>query len=143
MEYKWIENTEAGFEDARLVRRAVFVQEQGYSEIGEFDEQDENSYHIIGYSQGKPVCTARLFCEEAGIWHIGRVAVLMSERGKGAGFALLTEIVSKAKQLKAQKLVLGAQADKTAFYEKAGFTETDIRFLDEGQPHVKMERILV
>lgn len=142
MEYRWINGTGAGFEAARAVRRAVFVQEQGYSLIGEFDEQDEDSEHVIGYEAGEPVCTARLFAETPGVYHVGRVAVLPTLRGRGTGLLLMREILRRAGERGATRLVLNAQADKAGFYERAGFVCTGKEMLDEGQPHVEMELVL-
>lgn len=142
MEFQWIVGLEPAFEDARAVRRKVFVEEQGYSLIGEFDEQDKDALHIIGYEDGRPVCTARMFTEAPGIYHIGRVAVLSSCRGCGYGLVLMRQVEKKVRQLKGHKLFLNAQQDKAGFYQRAGFNLTGVELLDEGQPHVEMVRLL-
>lgn len=138
LEFDWIEGDGPGFEDARTVRRAVFVEEQGYSLIGEFDAQDADSLHIIGRQGGAAVCTGRMFGEGQGVLHIGRVAVLKTLRGTGAGLTMMAYMADKARELGAQTLVLNAQADKTGFYNKAGYTATGRTSLDEGVPHVEM-----
>ncbi|MDL2324091.1 GNAT family N-acetyltransferase [Ruminococcaceae bacterium OttesenSCG-928-A16] len=141
--FNWIQGKEPAFADAAKVRMQVFVTEQGYSPQGELDEQDEASLHIIGYNNGAPVCTARLFVDaDKESYHVGRVAVLPVMRGQGAGLQLMQRVEEKAKQLRAKRLVLSAQADKTYFYHRAGFSPTGVTTLDEGQPHAEMEKYL-
>ena len=143
IEFIWVTGDGQGFEAARAVRREVFVEEQGFSDIGEFDETDKISTHIIGFIDGRPVCTGRLFPEgeaEAGLYHIGRVAVLASLRGQGVGLQMMEALADKARQLGGRGLILHSQADKADFYRHAGFTPEGEIFLDEGCPHVTMQR---
>lgn len=142
IEFSWMEGDGAGFEAARAVRHEVFVKEQGYSLIGEFDAQDADSFHIIGREAGVPVCTARMFWDGDGLLHIGRVAVLPRLRGRQVGLQMMAEVVKKARPLGAKQVVLNSQADKTAFYEKAGFAPTGKTSLDEGVPHAEMAMTL-
>ena len=76
-------------EDARKIRIEVFVEEQGFEE--EFDSTDKIAKHFVLYVEGRAVATCRIFSEGAGRFHLGRVAVLKSERGKGFGKALMLE----------------------------------------------------
>lgn len=142
MEYVWFYGEGAGFEHALEVRVSVFINEQGYSPQSEPDGQDETSWHIVGYQNGVPVCTARVYSGPGGVWHIGRVAVLPVCRGRGVGLAMMAQAEQKAKRLGAARLVLSAQSDKTYFYKQAGFVPTGATSLDEGQPHTEMEKVL-
>ncbi len=63
-EIKWIQGRAAGFEDAAAVRETVFVHEQGFSLEIEQDDFDGVAWHVVGYRQGCPVCTGRLFWED-------------------------------------------------------------------------------
>ena len=76
-------------EDARKIRIEVFVEEQGFEE--EFDSTDKIAKHFVLYVEGRAVATCRIFSEGVGRFHLGRVAVLKSERGKGFGKALMLE----------------------------------------------------
>lgn len=130
------------FADAAAVRVHVFVEEQGYDPLLDIDEQDANSWHVVGYEDGKPVCTARLFTEPTGEHHIGRVAVLAACRGKKYGAALLNAMVQKAQDEAGTAIILNSQQDKTGFYKSVGFAETGQANLDEGQPHMWMRLVL-
>lgn len=138
MEVLWIEGDGAGFAHARAVRRGVFVEEQGFSAIGEFDDVDRTSLHVVGFEEGVPVCTGRMFEETPGVKHVGRVAVLSRKRGSGLGLAMMELFAEKAREQGAKKIVLSAQADKEGFYERAGYVSTGKKTLDEGVPHVEM-----
>ena len=142
MDFIWLEGKQDGFDKVMTVRQAVFVEEQGYSYEGEFDSIDETCLHLLGCKEGKPVCTARLFLQEQGSYHIGRVAVLRQLRGTGIGHQMLKQLEEKAILLGGAQIILSAQADKTAFYEKAGFLPTGVVSKDEGQPHVEMSKEL-
>ena len=138
-EFTWMCGDGPGFENARAVRRRVFVEEQGFSLEGEFDQQDKASWHIIGFDGEQPVCTARVFPEkEPGVWHAGRIAVLSTRRGRGEGLAMMEEVAKKVRALGGNALVLSAQHDKAGFYQKAGYALTGETMLDEGYPHVWM-----
>ncbi|WP_175279874.1 hypothetical protein [Secundilactobacillus collinoides] len=48
------------YRDAAAIRQAVFVTEQGIDPKLEFDGEDAQMTHYVGYVAGKPVVTARL-----------------------------------------------------------------------------------
>lgn len=126
-------------EDARKIRMEVFVEEQGFEE--EFDSTDKIAKHFVLYVEGRAVATCRIFSEGVGRFHLGRVAVLKSERGKGFGKALMLEAEKYAADEEgAECFVLSAQLDKKGFYEALGYkTEGDV-YLEEDYPHVFMTK---
>lgn len=139
MDFVWTYGKGKEYQDAAKVRLAVFVDEQGFMREFELDEQDETSWHIVGYQDGKPVCAARLYTtDDESSYHIGRVAVLPEMRGQKVGIAMMKEAEDKAIELKAKELILNAQSDKTYFYECCGFSETGNTGVEEGQPHTEM-----
>ena len=80
------------------------------------------------------------------VFSLGRICCLQSFRGQGIGLLILNKMVSIAKRLGANKLVLDAQADKVEFYAKSGFSVIqqdgkDWCFEDEGNPHVGMQLV--
>ena len=80
--------------------------------------------------------------EDGTRYHIGRVAVLKEYRGQGLGKELLKCLEEKLKQTEIKKLYLGAQTHAQSFYEQLGYTRHGDIFLDEGSPHVHMEKTL-
>ena len=125
--------------EAAEIRRAVFVEEQGFA--NEFDDTDETAYHCLVLKDGVPVATGRLFGEgrEA---HIGRIAVVGSERGKRIGSLLMSALEGYAARLGFQSTTLAAQCRAEAFYAANGYvTQGDI-FYDEHCPHIMMYKRL-
>ena len=95
------------------IRRAVFVEEQKVPEALEWDGIDADCRHAIAENaSGEPIGCARLLPDG----HIGRVAVLASERGRGVGGMLLARMIALAAELGHQRAVVNAQTHALAFY---------------------------
>lgn len=139
MTLRW---TQGATPDAFALRYEVFVEEQGFSADIELDETDEIAWHVTGYEDETIVCAARLFPDHGTVWHAGRIAVARTRRGTGLGKQLVEALAEKARTLGGTSLVLGAQADKTGFYEACGFTRTGRTYEDGGAPHVEMQLCL-
>ena len=72
------------------VRRTVFVKEQGILPKDEFDDTDPVCTHFAAFDDaGRPVGCARLLPDG----HIGRVAVLKPQRGRGTGRLILETVL--------------------------------------------------
>ncbi|MBX3616364.1 GNAT family N-acetyltransferase [Nitrosomonas sp.] len=123
----------------RVIRTAVFIQEQQVPEELEWDEFDAVSVHALAFDiAGQPVGAARLLPDG----HIGRMAVLKQWRGKGFGSALLRALLQELRQRQQKKAMLNAQTYAVAFYEKFGFKVCSGEFMEAGIPHVQMELFL-
>ena len=131
MEYQWFPFSDKRVEQAHALRREVFVDEQGFSLEDDLDEQDKTSLHVLGLLPQGPVCCARVFWQEPGVLHVGRVCVKRSLRGQRLGSGLMQEILRKAREM-------GAQCGKEGFYETLGFHPFGERFLDAGAWHISM-----
>ena len=143
MKFHFFDGAVSNLADAFEVRQIVFIDEQGFTPELEFDEIDEHAIHIVGYEEGKPVCTGRIFADEKeDTLHIGRICVLAEERGKGTGEQMLLALIAHAKAQGVKSVVLGAQVQATSFYGKIGFEKYGEIFYDEEVPHIMMELIL-
>lgn len=131
----------APYEEAKKIREDVFVQEQGFSETSEFDEADLCCWHVVLSVENRPAATGRILQDEAGRWHLGRIAVRKAYRKNGLGAALVHEMILKAKELGADEIVLGAQCRAKGFYEKLGFVVCGQEYMDEHVPHVEMKLV--
>ncbi|NBI79669.1 GNAT family N-acetyltransferase [Anaerotruncus colihominis] len=120
--------------DAFFVRDEVFTKEQGFT-IPDADAFDAISDHMIVYIDGKPAATGRVYRDEHGAFHIGRIAVLKQYRGRQLGRLLMDRLEAAACEQGAEKIVLGAQLYAVPFYEKCGFTGTGERFFEEFCEH--------
>ena len=71
-----------------------------------------------------------------------KFATFNDYQGQGFGTLLLKSIIEKAKKDNLNKLWCNARLDKSKFYEKFGFTETDKQFEKCGVSFVIMEKML-
>ena len=139
------------FEDARLVRERVFVEEQGFE--NEFDETDADplTIHLTLYADGRLAGCARTFPDPddpnaegstRACWVFGRLAVLPEARRGGFGTLLLAEAERVARERGATSMRLHAQCRAAGFYERAGYEQYGPVELDEHVEHVWMRKRL-
>jgi predicted GNAT family N-acyltransferase len=125
--------------EARRIREAVFVREQGVPFELEWDDQDPRCEHALAYAaDGSAVATGRLLPDG----YIGRMAVLKEWRRKGVGALLLQALVEHARQRRHARVRLNAQAYAAGFYRRYGFMVSGSGFIEAGIPHVPMQRDL-
>ena len=105
-------------QDAKFIRKQVFIIEQNIPEEEEWDDQDMISDHFVVYDQDQPIATARLLQNNS----VGRVAVLKAYRGQGIGRMIMLEIIRQAHQQDRKFLQLSSQVHAISFYEKLGFS---------------------
>ena len=119
----------------RSIRESVFVAEQNVPPELEWDGIDQNCLHVIAYTNDRSaVGTGRLLPDG----HIGRLAVLAPWRGRGAGSALLLNLIAIANARGIISVALNAQTHALAFYQRFGFVAEGDDFDDAGIPHRHM-----
>ncbi|WP_278394659.1 GNAT family N-acetyltransferase [Acinetobacter venetianus] len=121
-------------QDAKLIRKLVFISEQNIPEQDEWDDQDAISQHFVVYDQNQPIATARLLANNS----VGRVAVLKAYRGQGIGRLIMLEIIAYAQIQKRPSLQLSSQVHAISFYEKLGFSIQGDEYDECGIPHIEM-----
>ncbi|HEV7394565.1 MAG TPA: GNAT family N-acetyltransferase [Burkholderiales bacterium] len=122
--------------DLHLVRRAVFIEEQGVSESLEWDDEDERSRHVLATdADGIPIGTGRLRRD----CQIGRMAVVREWRGRGVGSTILKTLLEIARNDACDSVRLHAQTHAISFYARCGFIAVGPEFMEAGIPHRMME----
>jgi predicted GNAT family N-acyltransferase len=129
-------------EQARAVRRTVFVEEQGVPEELEMDDKDGDATHVVVTDEGSPVGTARTRFVDADVVKIERVAVLESYRGEGLGKEVMAAAEQAAMDAGATSAVLHAQRRVEEFYDSIGYETVGEEFEEAGIPHVEMVKPL-
>jgi ElaA protein len=126
----------------RMLRRMVFIEEQGVAEADEVDDKDAGAVHLMASVAGRPVGTARLLVEND-TGKIGRVCVLADQRGTGLGAALVRAAVDQFRTMPGiARVKLGAQIHALGFYERLGFKAYGNEYQDAGIAHRDMLMIL-
>ena len=126
-------------EKLKAVRHAVFVVEQGVSEVLEWDKHDQDALHILALGQKcEPVGTSRLL--KTG--QIGRIAVLKHYRNNGVGKALLQKIITLAEDRGFSSVFVHAQTPVIPFYKPFGFKVEGRPFYEANIEHYLMSKSL-
>lgn len=121
-----------------MLRRKVFIEEQGVSEEEEMDGLDDSSIHLLATVDGKSMGSARLRCD-GHTGKVGRVCVLREARGTGLGAAVMRKAEEVFRGIDGiREMKLGAQVSAIGFYDKLGYTAYGPEFDDAGIPHVMM-----
>ncbi|WP_324758054.1 GNAT family N-acetyltransferase [Haloarcula montana] len=129
-------------DEARQVRRSVFIDEQGVSESEEMDDKDGEATHLLLSAGDRPVATARYrFVDETTV-KIERVAVLAQYRGEGLGVRIMEAAEEAARDDGAMEAVLHGQRRVEGFYTGIGYEIVSDEFEEAGIPHVEMRKEL-
>ncbi|MDB4048238.1 GNAT family N-acetyltransferase [Polaribacter sp.] len=135
-------NTTELYEILQL-RSEVFVVEQDcvYQDI---DSKDQKTLHVIGYKNNKIVAYTRIF--KPGDYFdnasIGRVLVVASERKYGFGHDLMkASIIAINTHFKVTEITISAQKYLKKFYETHKFIQIGDEYLEDGIPHIRMDRL--
>ncbi len=124
------------------LRSEVFVVEQNciYQDV---DGKDQKSLHIFGFKNKKIVAYARIF--NAGDYFekssIGRVVVKENERKYGYGHYLIKACIKAVKDYyNDTQIIISAQTYLEKFYEIHGFYKVGKEYLEDGIPHIRMDK---
>jgi predicted GNAT family N-acyltransferase len=133
----------AEIERAFAIRRRVFVEEQGVSELLEFDGLDGEARHLLASVDGVPAGTLRIrMIEGSRVGKIERVAVLAAQRRHRVGNALLVAALDLVHAQGASEARVHAQTVVQAFYAGLGFVAVGSEFEEDGIAHVAMRMSL-
>lgn len=127
---------------AAAVRRRVFVEEQGVPLEEEYDAYDAVATHAVAVIDGQVIGTGRLFKDESGEGHVGRMAVDQRWRRGGIGSRVLEALEQEARRQRIDRIVLHAQTYVRMFYEAHGYTAVGPIFMEAGIEHVAMKKAL-
>ena len=119
---------------AKVIREAVFIQEQHIAAEDEWDAEDAVAVHFIVFQQDQAIATARLLSNNS----IGRVAVLATTRGLGVGQRLMQAVIDYARAEQREFVKLSSQVHAIGFYQALGFEVQGEEYLDCGIPHIDM-----
>ena len=121
------------------IRTAVFVVEQNCA-YPEVDDNDLRALHLF-YQQGEEILAyARIIPAESAV-HFGRVLVAQSARKGGFGRELVARILAKIERRYYGKPIhIQAQEYLQEFYASFGFKAVSGVYLEDGIPHLDMER---
>jgi predicted GNAT family N-acyltransferase len=127
---------------ALALREQVFCVEQGVELAADRDGLDDQAIQIVAIDAGRVIGTCRVLVDDGGIGRLGRMAVEGPSRGRGLGAAILAAAERSARDAGASLMRLHAQRYVEDLYRAAGYTTFGEPFVEEGIPHVSMEKRL-
>lgn len=119
------------------LRTDVFVVEQNCA-YPEIDEHDLVCLHGFKLNEAHDIIACFRIIHYPDYTKIGRVIVTPSYRGLSIGDELLEVAISACQS--DLPIIVEAQAHLTHYYQKHGFEIISDVFLEDGIPHVKMQR---
>ncbi|HEX4735856.1 MAG TPA: GNAT family N-acetyltransferase [Thermoleophilaceae bacterium] len=128
-------------DEALELRRRVFVGQQGVTLEADRDGLDQVALHVVAIDGGNVVGTCRLVFDGP-LARLGRMAVEDDYRGRGLGAAILAEAEHQALAAGSERIRLHAQLAARSLYERSGFVVQGQEFMEEGIPHLTMEKPL-
>ena len=134
-------------EDLKLafaIRENVFVKEQGVPLEDEFDQFDTlkgDCEHILVHYNEQPVGTGRIRFVD-GVGKLERICILESFRKFGLGKIIIKALEEIAEEREATKVKLHGQTHAEGFYKKLGYSTASDIFIEDGIPHILMQKEL-
>ncbi|WP_165731385.1 GNAT family N-acetyltransferase [Polaribacter sp. 20A6] len=124
------------------LRSEVFVVEQdcAYQDV---DFKDQKALHVFGLKDDKIIAYTRIF--KPGFYFknasIGRVVVAANERKYGFGHDLIKASIKAIKtHFNVDEITISAQKYLKKFYETHQFIQVGEEYLEDGIPHIRMDR---
>jgi len=122
-----------------VLRRQVFVDEQGlFQDDRDAHDDDPATVHVLGFIDGMPAGTVRLYPIDRALWKGDRLAVQPAARRAGLGAPLVRYAVSTAACLGGRRMDAHVQLDNVSFFRRLGWTIVGDPALYVGRPHQAM-----
>ena len=128
--------------DCLQLRSEVFVVEQDcvYQDI---DGYDQLALHVLAYEENTLIVYARILPPKTYFEQIsiGRIIVKETHRGQEAGHELMNFCINYIiDEFGKQVIKISAQEHLKKFYERHGFKQEGVGYLEDGIPHIAMYR---
>jgi predicted GNAT family N-acyltransferase len=129
--------TRRQFAQAVALRTLVFIVEQKVPFEEEFDELDNECFHVLAMLGQRPIATARSRLYDAETGKIERIVTDSQFRGRGAASQMILYLIEDLKQKNPdlKRIWMSAQDHALSTYGKLGFVVKGDGYLDCGIPH--------
>ncbi len=128
---RWFHGT-ADFDEAKALRTAVFVKEEGFESEEEFTSDDEMAMHVVVYKEGNPVGTGRLWFDGKS-FRIGKVCVLKEHRGEKIGDMIVRLLLDRALNVNAPSIRVNSRVNLCDSLSKFGFERVGEVFIENSK----------
>jgi predicted GNAT family N-acyltransferase len=132
---------ERELQQARELRERVFTGEQGVELESHNPDGLDDALQIVAVEEGEIIGTCRVLMREDAAW-LGRLAVEPHARRRGIGQGVLAAAEAAARDSGLELMRLHSQDYIEPMYLTAGYVRCDEPFVEQGVPHVSMEKRL-
>lgn len=130
---------EVPYDDVLSIRRQAMYPLEDL-EFVKLDD-DNKALHIGYFLENKPVSVFSIFLQNREL-QFRKFATLPDYQHKGYGSKLMEWIIAYTTDMSFRRVWCNARSNKTNFYKKFGFKETNDRFSKNGYDYVVMEFLL-
>ena len=107
-------------------------------------DRHPKTVHLLGYQKDELVAYLRILPRDESYQDkisIGRVAIAETARGKGLGNELMVEALRLCElNFPNESIKISAQQHLKSYYQQHGFEQVSEMYLEDGIPHIAMER---
>jgi N-acetylglutamate synthase-like GNAT family acetyltransferase len=128
--YEYIDCNSEKFKEVANLRFDVLFKPYGKLSRYDYDEDDDESFHLVALSENKVVGYSRMTKINDG-GRITNVVVKPEFIKRGIGFEMMKRHILKAEENNISNLYLNARFDTIEFYKKVGFEGNGNMFLSE------------
>ena len=128
------------YEQLTELRRALLRRPLGLDFMPADLERERHDTHLAALENGRVIGTLLLRTVDAHTARIMRMAVTPEWQGRSVGTALVRHAEALAAQAGFETIMMHARTTAVGFYEKCGYTQLGEAFLEQGIPHMKMQK---
>ena len=130
------------YDEVTELRRALLRRPLGLDFTADELAREKHDTHLAAL-EGRAVVGALLLRKVDGrTARIMRMAVAVERQGRSIGRRLVEHAEARARRAGFDTMVMHARATAVGFYEKCGYRTVGDEFLEQGIPHIRMERRL-
>ncbi|HEX7080538.1 MAG TPA: GNAT family N-acetyltransferase [Gammaproteobacteria bacterium] len=130
------------YEEVTELRRALLRRPLGLDFTREDLEREREDTHLAAVEGGRVVGTLLLRRVNERTARIMRMAVAEDKQGRSIGRALVERAEALARDAGFETVMMHARATAVGFYVKCGYASVGEEFLEQGIPHVRMEKLV-
>ncbi|HEX6995533.1 MAG TPA: GNAT family N-acetyltransferase [Gammaproteobacteria bacterium] len=130
------------YDEVTELRRALLRRPLGLDFTPEELVLERHDTHLAAVDNGRVVGTLLLRKVDEWTARIMRMAVVPEARGRAIGRALVERAEALARERGFDIVMMHARSSAIGFYEKCGYHTVGDEFLEQGIPHIRMEKQL-
>lgn len=130
------------YDEVTELRRVLLRAPLGLDFTAEELAREKDDVHIAAVEDRRVVGTLLLRRVDTRTSRLMRMAVTHDMQGRGVGRALIARAEDLLRERRTELLMMHARVTAIGFYERCGYRAVGESFLEQGIPHIRMEKRL-